>query len=159
MVFRKHRGALLAKTPSDLFPVLGVLWKSRAKHISFIIFSHESFFQRLQFDCLMFSNFSALKQICQWLDKNVVHSVTGEVCISPFYMFHVVVHLVLFLWTSELCEDFIGSFSCLPFFISLSHSGQVSNDIVTVCMEVWGWMLYLQGDFYIMFQTIDVLQN
>lgn len=39
-VFGEHRGALLAKKPSDLVPVLRVPLNPVAKHISFITFWH-----------------------------------------------------------------------------------------------------------------------
>lgn len=47
----------------------------------------------------MFPNFSALKQICQWLNQSIVHGVTDAVTVSPFYLFCVGVCCVLFLWT------------------------------------------------------------
>jgi len=50
-------------------------------------------------------------------------------------------------------------YSLLPFFIRISCLRQVSDDTARVRMEVCGQKLYLQGDFCILFQTIDVIQN
>lgn len=50
-------------------------------------------------------------------------------------------------------------FSWLPFFVRISELRQVSDDTARLCMEVRGRMLYPQGGFCILFQTIDVVQN
>lgn len=66
----------------------------------------------------MFPNFSALKQICQWLNQGVVHGVTGAVTVSPFYLFSVGVCCVLFLWTWKLCRGFVEGF---VFLVAVFH--------------------------------------
>lgn len=89
-----------------------------------------------------------------------MRGAAGEVTVSPFYLFPVAVHLVLFLWTWKLCKVFVESF---VFLVAIFHKNsrlrQVSDDIARVCMAVQGQMLYLQEGFCILFQTTDVIQN
>ena len=47
-----------------------------------------------------------------------MRGVAGEVTVSPFHLFCVAVHLVLFLWTWKLSEVFVDSF---VFLVAIFH--------------------------------------
>lgn len=71
-----------------------------------------------QFDCLMFPNFSALEQVCQWLNQSLVRGVAGAVTVSPFYLLCLGVCCVLFLRTWKLWGGFVDYF---VFLVAVFH--------------------------------------